>query len=254
MADTSAKYTTVTNKGNEATPYLQYIIDNYDNLPETIIFSHGHKRAPLRAATGAAAPASGALPAPLLARSAAQRSAAGKARGLRAKAVCLCAEQRAAPAHAWLLRARWAHRRAWHLEDKIRIIKTLRWGEIGFANLRHANMVCPEVWNCKWLRLDWRWSGNWLHPKDWDNQTVLQVGPADSPANSSQIPRATACALAHTCVCASMHLGVAWTGHLGHRVHRLAADAGNAACTGPRGCSAQLARLSGAGHPRRLLS
>ena len=43
VADTSAKYTTVTNKGNEATPYLQYIIDNYDNLPETILFSHGHK-------------------------------------------------------------------------------------------------------------------------------------------------------------------------------------------------------------------
>ena len=43
VADTSAKYTTVTNKGNEATPYLQYIIDNYDNLPETIVFSHGHK-------------------------------------------------------------------------------------------------------------------------------------------------------------------------------------------------------------------
>ena len=43
VADTSAKYTTVTNKGNEATPYLQYIIDNYDNLPETIVFSHGHR-------------------------------------------------------------------------------------------------------------------------------------------------------------------------------------------------------------------
>ena len=67
-------------------------------------------------------------------------------------------------------------RRAWHLEDKIRLLRTLRWGEIGFANLRHANMVCPEVWNCKWLRLDWRWSGNWLHPRDWDNGTKLQVG------------------------------------------------------------------------------
>ena len=67
-------------------------------------------------------------------------------------------------------------RRAWHLEDKIRLLRTLRWGEIGYANLRHANMVCPEVWNCKWLRLDWRWSGNWLHPRDWDNGTKLQVG------------------------------------------------------------------------------
>ena len=37
----------MTNKGNEATPYLQYIIDNYDNLPETIVFSHGHQCVPL---------------------------------------------------------------------------------------------------------------------------------------------------------------------------------------------------------------
>ena len=43
VADSAAKYTTQTNKGNEATPYLQYIIDNYDNLPKSIVFSHGHK-------------------------------------------------------------------------------------------------------------------------------------------------------------------------------------------------------------------
>ena len=43
VADSAAKYTTSTNKGNEATPYLQYIIDNYDNLPRSIVFSHGHK-------------------------------------------------------------------------------------------------------------------------------------------------------------------------------------------------------------------
>lgn len=111
VGDTAAQYTTTINKGNEATPYLQYIIDNYNNLPKSVVFSHGHKR-------------------------------------------------------------------AWHLEDKVRILRTLRWGELGFANLRHANMVCPEVWNCKWLRLDWRWNGNWLHPRDWDNQTRLQE-PAD---------------------------------------------------------------------------
>ena len=131
-------------------------------------------------------------------------------------------------------------RRAWHLEDKVRILRTLRWGEIGFANLRHANMVCPEVcqspiatcnlllkisslrsaagclidssfrcmssatqirmppvltpeavqvWNCKWLRLDWRWSGNWLHPRDWDNQTRLQVCiPIDNHCQQSSQP------------------------------------------------------------------
>ena len=43
VADSAARYTTSTNKGNEATPYLQYIIDHYDNLPKSIVFSHGHK-------------------------------------------------------------------------------------------------------------------------------------------------------------------------------------------------------------------
>ena len=43
VADSAAKYTTSTNKGNEATPYLQYIIDNYHSLPKSIVFSHGHK-------------------------------------------------------------------------------------------------------------------------------------------------------------------------------------------------------------------
>lgn len=48
VADSAAKYTTSTNKGNEATPYLQYIIDNYDSLPKSIVFSHGHKYVPYR--------------------------------------------------------------------------------------------------------------------------------------------------------------------------------------------------------------
>ena len=70
------------------------------------------------------------------------------------------------------------NRSGWHLSDKVRIIHTLRWRELvaqGFANLRHANMVCPEVWDCHYLQLDWRWSGNWLHPTDWTNDTALLV-------------------------------------------------------------------------------
>ncbi|KAF5857368.1 hypothetical protein ETB97_005902 [Aspergillus alliaceus] len=31
------------NKGNEANVYLQYIIDNYDDLPSTIVFLHSHR-------------------------------------------------------------------------------------------------------------------------------------------------------------------------------------------------------------------
>ena len=36
-------------------------------------------------------------------------------------------------------------------------------------------MVCPEVWQCHHLGLDWRWSGLWLHPTDWQNVTRLKV-------------------------------------------------------------------------------
>jgi hypothetical protein len=32
------------NKGNEASAYLQYIIDNYENLSENIVFVHGHEK------------------------------------------------------------------------------------------------------------------------------------------------------------------------------------------------------------------
>lgn len=31
------------NKGNEALPYLTYLIDNYENLPEVMVFMHGHR-------------------------------------------------------------------------------------------------------------------------------------------------------------------------------------------------------------------
>jgi Protein of unknown function (DUF3431) len=36
---------TLTNKGFEASSYLKYIIDNYDNLAEFNIFVHGHRNA-----------------------------------------------------------------------------------------------------------------------------------------------------------------------------------------------------------------
>lgn len=31
------------NKGNEASSYLEYIIENYENLPDVSIFVHGHR-------------------------------------------------------------------------------------------------------------------------------------------------------------------------------------------------------------------
>ncbi|PLB35158.1 DUF3431 domain-containing protein [Aspergillus candidus] len=41
--DPSAPLSVSKNKGKEANAYLQYIIDNYHNLPETIIFLHSHR-------------------------------------------------------------------------------------------------------------------------------------------------------------------------------------------------------------------
>ncbi len=32
------------NKGNEATAYMQYIVDHYDTLPEYMLFVHGHEK------------------------------------------------------------------------------------------------------------------------------------------------------------------------------------------------------------------
>ena len=38
-----ATYTTPKNKGNEAGPFLWYILDNYDRLPAHMAFIHGHR-------------------------------------------------------------------------------------------------------------------------------------------------------------------------------------------------------------------
>ncbi|KAJ5640160.1 uncharacterized protein N7484_008022 [Penicillium longicatenatum] len=41
--DTNAPVHTPKNKGREALPYLQYIVDHYDDLPPMIIFLHSHR-------------------------------------------------------------------------------------------------------------------------------------------------------------------------------------------------------------------
>ena len=41
VIDANAEYTTTVNKGKEAMPYLQYIIDQYDQLPDVSVFTHG---------------------------------------------------------------------------------------------------------------------------------------------------------------------------------------------------------------------
>lgn len=38
-----AQHATLVNKGNEAMGYLQFIIDYYDRLPDSIVFVHGHR-------------------------------------------------------------------------------------------------------------------------------------------------------------------------------------------------------------------
>ena len=39
-------------------------------------------------------------------------------------------------------------REAWHLRDKVDTVSRLQWGRHSFANLRHANMTCPQHWTC----------------------------------------------------------------------------------------------------------
>ena len=133
IIDANAEHTTTVNKGNEAMPYLQYIVDHYEDLPDISVFSHGAMCVP----------------------------ATAECRKIGCQTL----------AHSQL----YVCRSSWHLVDKVRIIRSLQWGRHGFANLRHARMVCPEVWNCHHLGLDWRWSGNWLHPTDWRNITRLRV-------------------------------------------------------------------------------
>lgn len=41
IIDANAVHTTKVNKGNEAMPYLEYIIEHYDQLPDISVFSHG---------------------------------------------------------------------------------------------------------------------------------------------------------------------------------------------------------------------
>ena len=41
IADVHAVHTTLLNKGNEAGAYLEYILDNYNALPDVVLFCHG---------------------------------------------------------------------------------------------------------------------------------------------------------------------------------------------------------------------
>lgn len=41
--DTNAPIHTPKNKGKESLAYLQYLVDHYDDLPETVVFLHAHR-------------------------------------------------------------------------------------------------------------------------------------------------------------------------------------------------------------------
>lgn len=40
---TGAEHRSLVNKGNEAMAYLQFILDYWERLPQTIVFLHGHR-------------------------------------------------------------------------------------------------------------------------------------------------------------------------------------------------------------------
>ena len=60
--------------------------------------------------------------------------------------------------------------------EKPRVLKALRWGQHEYASLRYADMPCPSAWDCVGIALHPKWSGNWLHPRDYTNTTRLQAG------------------------------------------------------------------------------
>ena len=42
--DPNAEFATPTNEGREAMAYLTFLYDHYDDLPEYMVFAHGHER------------------------------------------------------------------------------------------------------------------------------------------------------------------------------------------------------------------
>ena len=96
-------------QAKETNVYLQYIIDHYEQLPETTVFMHAHRwvRCDVAAVVSLEPLDSGG-----------SASTAG-----------LCILPR---------------RKSWHMHDKVQLLRRLRWGEVGFANLRHKGY---EVWH-----------------------------------------------------------------------------------------------------------
>ena len=70
------------------------------------------------------------------------------------------------------------YRAGWHLRDKVEVLARLRWGQHGFANIRHANLSCPEQWQCRFSwrnKVSERWTGAWLHPLDYQDRSRVMV-------------------------------------------------------------------------------
>jgi Protein of unknown function (DUF3431) len=91
-------------QAKETNVYLQYIVSHYDKLPETMVFIHAH-------------------------RFAAQRTVVY---GLS------CGDAGVEPVRMLL------PRHSWHMRDVVNIIKRLRWGQIGYANLRHRGYTVRQ--------------------------------------------------------------------------------------------------------------
>ena len=61
------------------------------------------------------------------------------------------------------------------------MLARLRWGQHGFANIRHANLSCPEQWQCRFSwrnKVSERWTGAWLHPLDYPDRSRVKVSLA----------------------------------------------------------------------------
>ena len=153
-SDVGTAYGTTNNTCGESIVYLTFIIDYYEALPEAVLFAHAHRRV--------------SDPHP---QAVEQLPVFAKFSSKPATYL---------PPQAQLLKLETECRGAWHLRDKAAAASRLQWGKHGFANLRHANLTCPEHWRCSWSlrrlrRVRSGWTGAWLYPKDHLNASRVKV-------------------------------------------------------------------------------
>ena len=139
------------NTCGESIVYLTFIIDHYHLLPEEVVFAHAHRCAHMPCDQQVLFQSASWTPSVLCFIQDLQRCAAFHE-------TPVLNQQDAVVPHISGMRSDCpcAFRESWHLKDKAAAVSRLQWGRHAFANLRHANMSCPQHWTCpvpmRWKR------------------------------------------------------------------------------------------------------